>query len=299
MAKRKINVIDSEKEQNLTESLFKNIKRLKNQKLYPNVPEEVMSEERDQTIREIEEGVYDEQIAAQYRDNGTVIADDPGSLVDELEQKITEQLDKGYADAYTKMKKSIDSKKLEDFRAKLAPYVKNLANRIDEVRYNGPQDNGSKVTIREDGPYGKVELEDKILECLDKIRTDKIKSFKNTSPEDINKNKKDYLNMPKDFADRWKNKNEVVNPEKEETTEYEMVNHPTHYNNYDKEVIDMIEAIWGTYLASVWCEITAFKYRMRMGTKPGNDMDQDLNKEKWYLDKYAELKEKINNGQGI
>jgi hypothetical protein len=73
---------------------------------------------------------------------------------------------------------------------------------------------------------------------------------------------------------------------------YEMVNHPEHYNNYDKEVIDMIEAIWGTEKAAIWCEITAFKYRMRMGTKPDNDIIQDINKEKWYLNKFKELKSK-------
>ena len=74
---------------------------------------------------------------------------------------------------------------------------------------------------------------------------------------------------------------------------YEMVNHPKHYNNYDKEVIDMIEDIWGTYLAAIWCEITAFKYRMRMGTKPDNDIYQDIKKEKWYLEKRSELKAKL------
>lgn len=73
---------------------------------------------------------------------------------------------------------------------------------------------------------------------------------------------------------------------------YEMVNHPDHYNNYDKEVIDMIEAIWGTEKAAIWCEITAFKYRMRMGTKPDNDINQDIKKEKWYLNKFKELKSK-------
>ena len=73
---------------------------------------------------------------------------------------------------------------------------------------------------------------------------------------------------------------------------YEMVNHPDHYNNYEKEVIDMIEAIWGTEKAAIWCEITAFKYRMRMGTKPDNDITQDIKKEKWYLNKFKELKSK-------
>ena len=75
---------------------------------------------------------------------------------------------------------------------------------------------------------------------------------------------------------------------------YEMVNHPDHYNNYDKEVIDMIEAIWGTEKAAIWCEITAFKYRMRMGTKPDNDIAQDIKKEKWYLNKFKELKSKYD-----
>ena len=35
--------------------------------------------------------------------------------------------------------------------------------------------------------------------------------------------------------------------------------------------------------------MTAFKYRMRMGTKLGNTIEQDLKKEKWYLDKKKEL----------
>lgn len=74
---------------------------------------------------------------------------------------------------------------------------------------------------------------------------------------------------------------------------YEMVNHPKHYNNYSSEVIDMIEKIWGIEKAIDWCEITAFKYRMRVGTKPGNSTEQDLKKESWYLDKRGELIRKL------
>ena len=80
---------------------------------------------------------------------------------------------------------------------------------------------------------------------------------------------------------------------------YEMVDHPSHYNNYDKEVIDIIEVIWGTQLAAVWCEITAFKYRMRMGTKPTSPISEDLKKETWYLKKMKELRTKHNEGNGI
>lgn len=70
---------------------------------------------------------------------------------------------------------------------------------------------------------------------------------------------------------------------------YEHVNHPSHYNNYDVEVIEMMKRIWGIESTIMWCEMTAFKYRMRMGTKPGNTIEQDLKKEKWYLDKKKEL----------
>lgn len=80
---------------------------------------------------------------------------------------------------------------------------------------------------------------------------------------------------------------------------YEMVNHPAHYNNYDKEVIDIIEVIWGTQIAAVWCEITAFKYRMRMGTKPTSSVSEDLEKEAWYLKKMRELNAKYDAGFGI
>lgn len=71
---------------------------------------------------------------------------------------------------------------------------------------------------------------------------------------------------------------------------YEHVNHPSHYNNYSIEAIDMMVKIWGNEKTADWCEMTAFKYRMRMGTKPENPIDQDLAKEKWYLDKAKELR---------
>lgn len=70
---------------------------------------------------------------------------------------------------------------------------------------------------------------------------------------------------------------------------YEHVNHPSHYNNYSKEVIDMMVDIYGKKNTALFCEMNAFKYRMRMGTKPDNPIQQDINKEKWYLNKKHEL----------
>lgn len=77
--------------------------------------------------------------------------------------------------------------------------------------------------------------------------------------------------------------------EKTETEKYEMVNHPKHYNRYSKEVIRMMVGIWGYDAVISFCELNAFKYRMRMGTKPKNSIEQDLEKENWYLNMKEEL----------
>lgn len=69
----------------------------------------------------------------------------------------------------------------------------------------------------------------------------------------------------------------------------EHVNSPKHYNNYSIEVIEMMRRIWGDEATSLWCEMTAFKYRMRMGTKEDNPIERDLAKEAWYLAKAKEL----------
>lgn len=73
---------------------------------------------------------------------------------------------------------------------------------------------------------------------------------------------------------------------------YEEVNHPDHYNQYDVEVIDMMERIFGKTETAIFCKLNAFKYRQRMGNKPGQDITKDLAKEKWYLAKKKELEKK-------
>ena len=58
---------------------------------------------------------------------------------------------------------------------------------------------------------------------------------------------------------------------------YDHIN-PQHYRNYGKEVIDMMVDIYGAETTATYCEMTAFKYRMRAGTKPDNPVEQDLKK---------------------
>ena len=70
---------------------------------------------------------------------------------------------------------------------------------------------------------------------------------------------------------------------------YEHVNHPDHYNDYDVEVIEMMRRIWGDNECAIFCKLSAFKYRMRMGHKPTEPIERDLKKEDLYLKKYKEL----------
>lgn len=108
--------------------------------------------------------------------------------------------------------------------------------------------------------------------------------------ENEKRKEENHKNIGYAFADlnSLNKKVPYINPKN--LTEYENVNHPQHYNNYSKEVIDMMVDIFGREDTIKFCEMNAFKYRMRMGTKPGNDINQDLEKEKWYLNKADELR---------
>jgi hypothetical protein len=79
-----------------------------------------------------------------------------------------------------------------------------------------------------------------------------------------------------------------------ENKEYEHVNHPSHYNTFSKEVIDMMVDIWGVEKTIAFCEMNAFKYKMRMGDKPNQPLEQDANKASWYINKSKELKSKLD-----
>ena len=89
------------------------------------------------------------------------------------------------------------------------------------------------------------------------------------------------------------NNNNNISIEDNNNDNYEMVNHPSHYNNYDIEAIDMMARIWGPEATAQFCIMTAFKYRMRMGTKPNNSIEQDIKKEQWYLKKAKEFKSNL------
>lgn len=70
---------------------------------------------------------------------------------------------------------------------------------------------------------------------------------------------------------------------------YDMVN-PNHYKQGDKETWEQMLEIWGKDAFIKHCEITAFKYIQRLGKKPNNSIEQDLEKARWYLNKAYDLK---------
>lgn len=76
---------------------------------------------------------------------------------------------------------------------------------------------------------------------------------------------------------------------------YEMVNHPSHYNSSSIETIEKMIRIWGYEKTAIWCEMTAFKYRDRIGNKPGNSLEQEMGKIKWYESKANELYDKMKS----
>lgn len=92
-------------------------------------------------------------------------------------------------------------------------------------------------------------------------------------------------------------------PPTKKEEDYEMVNHPQHYNLYSEETIEIMKDVYGPDAVALWSEMTAFKYRMRMGTKPGSPVEQDLEKEEVYLefrdyyktDNYPKLLKQLKN----
>lgn len=79
---------------------------------------------------------------------------------------------------------------------------------------------------------------------------------------------------------------------------YDYVNHPDHYNRYSVEVFGMMRKIWGDDAFLMWCEMTAFKYRMRAGLKPNSSAEQDFAKEAFYLATIDEIK-KQSEKEGV
>lgn len=94
------------------------------------------------------------------------------------------------------------------------------------------------------------------------------------------------------YGETTSTKNEWGGDEVAES-EFNTISHPRHYNREGAiECIDEMELIYGSEAVMWFCLLNAHKYRYRAGLK--NDGYQDIEKSDWYMKKYKELKEKIN-----
>lgn len=67
---------------------------------------------------------------------------------------------------------------------------------------------------------------------------------------------------------------------------------PSHYGNgKDIECIDVMIQQYGVRDTMAFCKCNALKYMYRLGHK--DDEEVELNKIKWYIDKYIELKGRL------
>ena len=283
MAKRKILVSDEQvNETRLINSLNSNLLKKEDEKTN-SIKEESPVEEnfinvREKTLAELAEtepatDTPQDELPGPYAANacncGTEIVEDNAPSFDKVETdrqrkiKYDAHADKiGYADAPTSpmlnntmVFKDLSPEAMEKLKTVISPVANSILERFDQT-VNSLKDNE---------------------DCRKAVNSEVSESASLT----------DY---GKKILEAGKKAGKIATGK---DAEYEMVNHPSHYNQYDIEVIDMIIKIWGPEAAALWCDITAFKYRMRMGTKPGNSIEQDIKKEQWYLNKAREIRASI------
>lgn len=248
---------------------------------FVNVLEETLAEAENKPATDTPQDVIDELNTefVDFYECGTEIAEDRVPNFDKIESdrqreiKYNAHADKiGYADAgpspvwnNTMVFKDLSPEALEKLEKVIGPVAKSILERFD-LNKNVLKDNE---------------------ECRKAVNSEVIHTDSDdwTAPSN-------FTDYGKKVFEAGKKAGRIVTGK---DTEYEMVDHPTHYNQYDIEVIDMIIRIWGPEAAALWCDITAFKYRMRMGTKPDNSIEQDIKKEQWYLNKSKEIRDNLIN----
>jgi len=65
---------------------------------------------------------------------------------------------------------------------------------------------------------------------------------------------------------------------------------PEHYKKLPKETIEIMVDIWGAEATALHCQMCAFKYRMRLGHKEGQELSDEIGKIEWYENKARELR---------
>lgn len=86
------------------------------------------------------------------------------------------------------------------------------------------------------------------------------------------------------------NMEEIYNKADNTDKTFDVVASPKHYTDSSIECIDAMEAAYGIEAVMWFCACNAFKYQWRFKKKNGIE---DLEKSKWYTNKYIELSKKV------
>ena len=209
--------------------------------------------------------------------------------------KFNSYKDKGYANACPNNSWSHKIMNTDYLIKVLGPQISDMLKRVNDIdtvlddnascRQTIEKECGNPIFDESSNIINDKPVSNELKRILNtsKQLSDKIKHIKNSSNKKTMSNGVEYVI------------NDILSPKKDltlNTDEYEMVDHPQHYNNYEYEVIDMMRKIYGDEKTAIFCELNAFKYRMRMGTKPTSPINEDLKKEQWYLKKKKEI---LNN----
>lgn len=312
MAKKKIHVKDEELIKTLNENLSrKNNQETKNEEVVPTVEPEPMPDTEPDTVSTGKKVFIYDDVEPDTVSNAEPDPDDIDFEIDDIEPdwkrweriesdlqrqlKFNSYKDKGYANACPNNSWSHKIKNTDCLVSVLGPQISDMLKRVNDIdtvmddnavcRQTIGKECGIPIFDETNNLINDKPVSNELKRILNtsKQLSDKIKDIKNSS------NKKTMSNGVKAVI------NDILSPKKDLaliTDEYEMVDHPQHYNNYEYEVIDMMRKIYGDEKTAIFCELNAFKYRMRMGTKPTSPIDEDLKKEQWYLKKKQEI---LNN----
>jgi len=145
----------------------------------------------------------------------------------------------------------------------------------------------SSILINEDAQSKIIYLSviiDKIAECLNDSTDPKTKInsiaktladydyFAKSNPSLVYPGIKN-LNKPQDTI---------------ENKEYDHIN-PNHYKQGVKETWEQMVDIFGLESFVTYCKLNAYKYMSRLGKKPDQPIERDMQKATWYLKKLEEL----------
>jgi len=75
----------------------------------------------------------------------------------------------------------------------------------------------------------------------------------------------------------------------ENKDDYDFVN-PNHYVQDDgRQTWEHMVDEFGKEKTAIFCELNAYKYKDRMGKKPGEDIEREMKKVEWYKNKATQL----------